>query len=243
MSKEKLDLKDVTLVTLDISYAELTQLAMQECLQHASFGDVKIFTNKRDFPNGFFIGDLVVTDLQDFYTLVLPKYIKTSHVLFFQWDSWIIDPGMWKQEFLEYDYIGAPWWYNDGLNVGNAGFCLRSKTMMDFFMEHPKEFPITVPEDNLLCRHYRPLLPQFKWAPEDLAHDFAFERTRKSIESRHFGYHGVFNWPFIMNGEKLAERMALARKNPYIANSSGFKEIDDLANAFWVNRNLTMVRA
>ena len=36
------------------------------------------------------------------------------------------------------------------------------------------EFPLSAPEDDLICRHYRPQLP-FKWAPLSLAHDFAFE--------------------------------------------------------------------
>ncbi len=27
-----------------------------------------------------------------FTTYEVPRYIKTSHVLFIQWDSWIVDP-------------------------------------------------------------------------------------------------------------------------------------------------------
>lgn len=69
--------------------------------------------------------------------------IDEEHVLVFQWDSFILRHGI--EEFLDYDYIGAPWkWsygegmYNDkrypDLTVfragGNGGFSLRRKSAM-----------------------------------------------------------------------------------------------------------------
>ena len=38
----------------------------------------------------------------------LPKYIKTSHALLIHQDGHVINPHLWKDEWLELDYIGAP---------------------------------------------------------------------------------------------------------------------------------------
>ena len=39
----------------------------------------------------------------------LHKHIKTSHCLFVHDDSWVLNPESWDDDWLEYDYIGAPW--------------------------------------------------------------------------------------------------------------------------------------
>lgn len=47
----------------------------------------------------------------------LNKYIETDYVLIVQYDGFILNPKAWMDEFLEYDYIGAPWWYTDNYNI------------------------------------------------------------------------------------------------------------------------------
>ncbi len=158
----------------------------------------------------------------------VPRYIRTSHVLFIHWDSWIIDPSMWRPQFLECDYIGAPWWYRDGLNVGNSGFCIRSKALIEFLAAHPTEFPLAMPEDDVLCRQYRPRLPQFKWADEALAHQFSFERTRIPGAGS-FGFHGMFNWPYVLTDVQIAER--LLRASAYVLGSEHCREMQALLAA------------
>ena len=37
----------------------------------------------------------------------IPKLIKTDHVLFVQYDGYILDGNYWSRDFLKYDYIGA----------------------------------------------------------------------------------------------------------------------------------------
>ena len=39
----------------------------------------------------------------------LHKYFDTSHCLIVQSDSFVVDSDLWKDEFLDFDYIGAPW--------------------------------------------------------------------------------------------------------------------------------------
>ena len=77
-------------------------------------------------------------------------------------------------------------------------------------MAHPAEFPLAAPEDHVLCRHYRPQLPQFNWADEALAHEFSFERTRAGPRARSFGFHGMFNWPYVLTDAQIEARVVRA---------------------------------
>lgn len=204
-----LDLPDVTLCAVFTVCHGPSRLAVDECVGRARFGDVKIFT---DQPCG---DDIFVEKFEDlwqagrFTTHEVPKYVSTSHALFVHWDSWVVNPAAWRREFLDFDYIGAPWWYEDGLNVGNSGFCLRSKALLDFLATHADEFPMGMPEDHVLCRHYRPRLPQFRWASEDVAWRFSVERTAKFQLSEVFGFHGMFNFPHVIDNDEIERRIAM----------------------------------
>jgi hypothetical protein len=104
----------------------------------------------------------------------LYKYIETSHVLLIQHDGYVLDGSRWSDEFLQYDYIGAPWTYKDGRNVGNGGFSLRSRRLHEI-LASDKSIDICSPEDEIIGRLYRPYLEKnygVKFAPEYLAHKF-----------------------------------------------------------------------
>lgn len=118
---------------------------------------------------------------------------KTSHILITQWDGYVLDGNSWEDEFLEYDYIGAPWLYIDGRNCGNGGFSLRSVKLHNILAEDPfiKGYN---PEDDAICRLYRPYLEDkynIKFAPEEVAHRFAFELHEPKQPT--FGFHGNFH--------------------------------------------------
>ena len=220
-----LKLADVTLAAVFTVEHALTLRAVHDCLRHAKFGAVRLFTDReigREHVRAGPFADLA--EAGRFTTYEVPKHIETSHALFIHWDSWIVDPGMWRPEFLTYDYIGAPWWFSDGNNVGNSGFCLRSKRLLEFLAANEKAFPIGTPEDLTLCRTYRKRLPQFRWAPQTLAHEFAFERTRGTEPS--FGFHGMFNWPHVLSDAEIEERMKLA--TPYVTESGHYREMRTL---------------
>jgi hypothetical protein len=234
----KLSLKDVTLVMIETQRHQLAKLAVEDCLRHADFGDVVICANQ--FNELRFSGASHVevedfsskTDLNEYLWYGLPPLIKTAHALLIQWDSWIIDPTMWRNQFLSFDYIGAPWpWHEDGFNVGNSGFSLRSKRLMDFLVANRDQFLFnTQPEDILLSRIYRRSLEKagnFLWAPERDALDFSFEWWPKSnatkfdfehaaAPERHFGFHGTFNWPHLLDRDRLIERFEIAERSEYI---------------------------
>lgn len=219
-----LRLPDVTLVMIETRERELAKLAIQDCIDKVEFAEVLVFTDKPEEINN---GTRYVS-IPDFPDKLgwsrclwndVGSHVATSHWLSIQWDSWVFDPSMWRDENLQYDYIGSPWWYKDGRNVGNGGFSLRSTRLSRFLRRNRDRFPCTTNiDDDLLCRHYRPALTDagFVWAPEKLAEDFSFELMRPSDTSRHFGFHGMFNWHAVLEEEKILERAEVAYRSDYI---------------------------
>jgi hypothetical protein len=65
--------------------------------------------------------------------------VKGKKVLLFQSDSMLLRPGI--DEYLKYDYVGAPWTKpKEGKFVGNGGLSLRTKDrMIDIIKEHSSE--------------------------------------------------------------------------------------------------------
>jgi hypothetical protein len=65
------------------------------------------------------------------YTIV-PYLTNNDYLLSIHDDGFVINPHLWDDNFLNYDYIGAPW-KNEGQRnrVGNGGFVLRSKKFLD----------------------------------------------------------------------------------------------------------------
>jgi len=71
------------------------------------------------------------------------EYIPTEMFLIFQKDSMIINRYKDKiNDFLKYDYVGAPWktpYFGKGNEVGNGGFSLRRKSKMLEILNHSKD--------------------------------------------------------------------------------------------------------
>lgn len=222
-----LKLPDVTLVLIETREHDLAQLALEDCERQAKFADVLVFTDR---SSQFIRADRRVKTVEDWpekmgwcrhHWQEVAPHVGTSHALAIQWDSWVVDPNMWRDEYLEYDYVGAPWWYKDAMNVGNGGFCLRSTKLMRFLRKHRDRYPcINTLDDDLLCRKYRPMLQDegFSWAPDDVALDFAFEVVRPDTNARHFGFHACFNFGYGCGGdmERLLERARLMLKSHYL---------------------------
>lgn len=229
----KLNLPDVTLVMLETREHELARMAIEDCLDKATFGNVLVMTDRPlEFASLTALCKPTIKTIPDAPSKLgwcqqlwydIPPHVTTSHALFIQWDSWIWDETKWRDEFLNYDYIGAPWWYQDGRNVGNSGFGIKSTRLIRFLRKHPFEFPCDREiEDDLLCRTYRPALQAlgFTWAPEWIAHDFAWEGCNQPpTKTTHFGFHAMFNWPKVLDQERLAERLQIAMESDYISKS------------------------
>lgn len=138
----------------------------------------------------------------------LGRYLSTSHMLVVQWDGYVINGHAWQDEFLSYDYIGAPWgFHEDTHRVGNGGFSLRSRRLFDALQD--SRITELDPEDDSIGRRYRTLLEEshgIVFAPEDLARSFSFETMTPN--GTPFGFHGLFNMWMILPAHLLAEFVA-----------------------------------
>ena len=160
----KLQLPYVTLVCIDTICHELAALAVSDCADKVDFGGIHIYTDDAGkwgdccATNWYKCEDRTLNEVAKTMWYEVPKHIETSHTLFVHWDSGIDDPSMWTDEFLQYDYIGAPWgWHADGRNVGNGGFSLRSSRLIQFIKASGLK-PYNNPEDDVLCRQYGEML-------------------------------------------------------------------------------------
>lgn len=224
-----LRLPEVTLVLIETRQNTLGAMAVEECLNKASFGEVLIFTNSVE-SYGHLFDKMRIVEVEDWPDKVgwsrfnwagVAPYLRTPFSLLIQWDSWIVNPVCWRPEFLNYDYIGAPWWYSDGRNVGNGGFAIRSTRLLKFLANNLADFPcVDALDDDLLCRRYRFALEKkgFTWAPEKLAWHFAFEHKKPDHLS--FGFHAMHNWGYVLTPEDLLKRAKICKDIPYMTKNS-----------------------
>jgi len=205
-----LDLSNISLVAIDSARAHRTAQALKHCLRQATFKNAFLFTDVRlELPDSISYSDFMMHDF--------PVYREMfgSHVLIVQSDGYIIEPGAWSSEFLQYDYIGAPW--HDHI-VGNGGFSLRSKFLLDTLAKLRGELHATHPEDAMLCRHYRSRLEDYgiKFAPLAVANRFSVENAKYQGS---FGYHGgsteaINNISLEHSRSDASDLYNLARLNP-----------------------------
>ena len=100
-----------------------------------------------------------------FCAVGLGDLFNTSHCLVCQLDGYPINPPAWKDEWLEYDYMGAPWpvgWlelhkYPYQSRVGNGGFSLRSKRLCDALAKEEFE---QMPDDVFVSGKMRPKMEE-----------------------------------------------------------------------------------
>jgi hypothetical protein len=191
-------LSDVTLVAVTSVALRATVDALRASMRQAEFGKVLLLSDSPPQET-----DPAITwrrierlasraDYSRFMLRDLVTHIETSHALCVQWDGFVIKGSAWNPRFLDYDYIGAVWLhFQDGLNVGNGGFSLRSRRLLQSC--RTLNFEGAQSEDVVIGRTCRPTLEAqgIRFAPEALARTFAYERAAPT--GREFGFHGAFN--------------------------------------------------
>ncbi len=195
-----LRLPQVTLCAVTSVNVAATLSAMEACIAQVAFADCLLLTDAPVQPAHPAIRVVQIDRIgssaaySDFLLFDLGEYVATSHCLVVQWDGHLIDARRWRSEFLDYDYIGAAWpQFDDGHDVGNGGFSLRSRRLMDACRE-PGFRPFH-PEDVAIGRLNRDWLEDrgLRFPPRALADLFSAERAGDLGTA--FGYHGVFNMP------------------------------------------------
>lgn len=180
-----LSLPNVTLICVDTNPTRV-QVPLRECTKYINFGAVKV------------ISDVPIKSKEEYSKFCMKelyKHVDTEFMLVFQWDGYVKNWKAWDFNFLNYDYIGATWWYKDGMNVGNGGFSLRSRKLMEIVATDPHITQLH-PEDDVICRKYRRFLEVkhgIKFAPEEVAQRFSIEgyRQAKTNWTNEFGFHGA----------------------------------------------------
>lgn len=196
-----LTLPKITICTVGSEhYRDSMQKALDYSTKDIRFGAVKnIVVPLKD-----------VDEWNKFIVYDLDYYIDTDFVLLVHPDGFVVHPECWRDEFLDYDYVGAPWplpqdsfSYRDIFGniqrVGNS-VALRSKKLLGL----PKHLGMEwVPfhglwhEDGYICVNMRHIFEAHgcKFAPIEVAKYFGREYEvleNKDIEKtftfhKHFG--------------------------------------------------------
>lgn len=108
-------LPNVTLAAMTSVNIRATIRAMQYSMRGIEFGDAVLITHRRPLglPGGIRYSHTDrLSDIDAFnYKMVyeLGDHIRTDFALIVHADGFVVHPEMWRDEFLDYDYIGAPW--------------------------------------------------------------------------------------------------------------------------------------
>jgi len=207
-------LPNVTLVAVSSVKMKNTVRALKASMRGLRFGRVVLVSHKlpSGLPRGVeFVRSMELRGTDDYSRFVLYELgplIHTEFALVVQHDGFVVRPHRWTADFLEYDYVGAPWkpgkfFAPDGSSVlvGNGGFSLRSKRMLDAFNVLQIGFADggtgSLNEDGLICSLHRNLLEEngLRFAPMEVAARFSLEDSHFSAELRPFGFHS--GWKFM----------------------------------------------
>lgn len=203
-------LTNVTLMGIDCLDADRVAKALDISSQAIDFAEVKLLTSlptadprKVEIPR---IDSIEA--FSEFCIRDLHKYVDTEYVLLVQYDGFILNPGSWEDDFLNYDYIGAPWlvaeWslrdfdFPESLLgqrvVGNGGFSLRSKRFLETSARLADDgaFGKCHPEDVVLCVWDRAAVEAagIRFAPPETAARFSIEGDDDAYDKQ-FGFHGL----------------------------------------------------
>ena len=195
----KAALPDVTLVAVTSVALRPTVEALEASVRQADFAEVLLLSDQAPPADA----DPAIRwrpikriasrrAYSNFMLRDLAEHVKTSHALCVQWDGFVLDGSAWDPRFLDFDYIGALWpQFRDGHNVGNGGFSLRSRRLLESCRALPSDG--SEAEDIIIARRCRAELETqgMRFAPVPVAAKFAYERAAPT--GREFGFHGAFN--------------------------------------------------
>ena len=210
MVNKKLELANITLIAVTSVRIKEAIWALKHSSKNIKFNSVKLLTHEdvRDsFVDVIKINKLDYDGYSKFIVYELYKYFITDYVLLIQDDGYVVNPKAWKEDFLKYDYIGAPWGLpqddfsyrdKDGniRRVGNGGFSLRSMKLcrLAYDLNLPWEGNYGYyHEDGFICTKNVHIYEEngCRFAPIELAACFSQEKILEEWGSiKPFGFHG-----------------------------------------------------
>jgi len=212
-------LPDVTLVTVTSVDIPQSVNALRVSSEKIQFASVKILTSEDISSLPEKVTHVTIPKL-DFYGYSkfiieeLYKYVETQYCLIIQADGFVINSHLWNDEFLKYDYIGAPWPETIGTSfgnldltgnrVGNGGFSLRSKKLL---LETSKinfdSLNFLTMNEDMIIGHYmyeQMVAAGIRFPEPDLAAKF-------SVESPHAAYGESPNTSFGFHGKRIRDQI------------------------------------
>ena len=199
-----IDLPNITYVTISgIQNYDLKWLILyaEYAKKYFNFGKFLIITPnsnkyKHDFIEFMYTEPLSYNGYNQFCKNSLKDYINTDYCIVYQDDGAICNPQLWDNEFLSYDYIGAPWGNDAPVEIGmkniigNGGFSLRSKNFIELSATVPNKKGV---EDLCLCYRNRGYLLEngIKFPDVNFAKKFSVEYPvdKDHNEQNTFGFH------------------------------------------------------
>lgn len=214
-----INLPNVTIICIDGVNPNIGIKALIYSIKDISFAKSYILSHIKpdNIPAGIeyvSIPKLTHHTYSGFVLSELYKFVDTDFCLLINDDGFIINPHLWTDEFLKYDYIGAPWRsHYPHARVGNGGFSLRSRKFVNLCSsivwkgEH---------EDAACCIFNKTFMEVngCKYAPLEVAMKFSLESKIPECDydlNKTFGFHGrgeVYD-VFEDGGQQFKDRLKL----------------------------------
>lgn len=201
--KKELILDNVTLVAMTSINVRKTVKALRYSMKNIEFAETLLITHKKPLllPKEITYKNISkLNNINDFnYHMIydLYKYIKTDFILLVHYDGFVVNPDMWRDDFLKYDYIGSPFplpkddfsyrdIYGNICRVGNS-VSIRSKRLLELptIASIPWESDHGFfNEDGFLCCKNKHIVEEngMRIAPIDVAKYFGHETMIPEIE-------------------------------------------------------------
>lgn len=195
-----LTLPNVEILIASCINAEAGVRALRYSTRGIQFGKVSILSpykpkNLVDGINYVYIDPQTPESMNSFAIKEMPKTYTHDYVLSIHDDGFVLNPENWTDEFLKYDFIGAPWpplHWNQTNRVGNMGFFMKSRKFYQLEMDIQY---ICGPNDWLVTNYYYNhfIDAGCKYAPIEIASKFSLELPIPECKhdlSTTFGFHG-----------------------------------------------------
>lgn len=168
--ESKIKLPTVTVFCIDRIDPIGAKRAIEIATRDIDFGEIVLITE-----HDYFVGR---EGYSRFCIERMSEFIKTEHVLICHPDGYPQCASSWNNDWLQYDYIGAPWYFHKSNMVGNGGFSLRSKKLLEVLAKLDLTGLDVSIEDDFICRGIRSWLEKehdIKFAPVEVANKFSIE--------------------------------------------------------------------
>ena len=224
----KKKLPNVDIVSINCVDANVSARAINYSAEFFEFGKAILITHQDidpydmgDCPIELHLLDKLDWDGYNDRVLNLKEHSDNDYVMLIQDDGHLQNPHLWDDDFLKYDYIGAPWPIEESWidmqserlrpslrknlpknRVGNGGFCMRSRKFLEFSSQY--DSCDGWGEDIFLCniKYEEAIAYGIKFAPFDVALKFSYENPLTELgtswnqptaydRTKHFGWHGT----------------------------------------------------